>query len=301
MPDNNNSVFFANEGTQINPKVKDRLFNFVFGSFENKIYLLSLYNAINDSDYDDPDELEITTLDDVVYINMKNDVSFLLDSCINLYEHQSTFNPNIPLRGLMYFGHLYDSYLARVNKDYYSGSLVKIPTPRYYVFYNGLKEQPDRTILRLSDAFMIPDTSGDFEWSAVMLNINTGHNKELMNKCQALSEYSQYVADFREALAKGMSKESAAEEAINKAISRPCLGKFFLKWKGDVTSMLLTEFNQKEYDERRRDEGREEGREEGKSELARLITLLIKSGRESEIEHACSDPEYMKKLEEELL
>ena len=190
---------------------------------------------------------------------------------------------------------------------------------------------------------MIPDTSGDFEWSAVMLNINTGHNKELMNKCQALSEYSQYVADFREALAKGMSKESATEEAVNKAISRPCLGKFFLKWKGDVKSMLLTEFNQKEYDERRREEGidlilevvtklrngedeaklrkeysddliekaiefnqkeysiHQEDFERAKNEVARLITLLIKSGRESEIEHACSDSEYMKKLEEELL
>ena len=100
-----------------------------------------------------------------------------------------------------------------------------------------------------------------------------------------------------QAIARGMSKESAAEEAVNKAISRPCLGKFFLKWKGDVTSMLLTEFNQKEYDERRRDEGREEG----KSELAKLITILIKSGRENEIEHACSDSEYMKKLEKELL
>ncbi len=77
---------------------KDRLFTFIFGSPENKAWTLSLFNAVNGSNYDDPDDIEINTIKEVLYLTMHNDVSFLIDGQMNLYEQQSSYNPNMPLR-----------------------------------------------------------------------------------------------------------------------------------------------------------------------------------------------------------
>ena len=120
----------------INRENKSLLFCFIFGSEENKKYLLSLYNAVNNTNYTNIEDIEINSLSDIIYIRMKNDVSFILDSILSLYEHQSTFNPNMPLRGMMYFSTLYSQFLSENQKNIYGKSLVKIPTPRYIVFYN---------------------------------------------------------------------------------------------------------------------------------------------------------------------
>lgn len=165
---------------RINRKFKDRLFRMVF---QSKKDLLELYNAINGTSYTNPDELEINTLDDVIYMGMKNDSSFLIDNFLNLYEHQSTYNPNLPARGLLYFADLYRSYMARKKLNLYSSSLQKLPVPKFVVFYNGKAEEPDQQELKLSDAFEMPE-DGELpavEVRVVMLNINWGHNKELMN------------------------------------------------------------------------------------------------------------------------
>ena len=141
----------ANEGIKVNREYKDRLFRMIFGAEENKHYLLSLYNAINHTSYTKKEDIEITTLEDVIYVKMKNDVSFLLDSQLSLYEHQSSYNPNMPLRGMMYFSHLYLQILSKQKRDIYSNSLVKIPTPRYIVFYNGDEKEEEYIELKLSD------------------------------------------------------------------------------------------------------------------------------------------------------
>ena len=114
----------------INRKHKDSLFKIAFREKEN---LLELYNAINDSDYDNPEELTIYTMEDVVFMGIKNDISFLIGEMMNLYEHQSTENPNMPIRGLMYFAENYESYIARNDVDIYSSTLQKLPFPQYYV------------------------------------------------------------------------------------------------------------------------------------------------------------------------
>ena len=148
----------------INTKNKDSLFRFIFGAEENKKHLLSLYNAINNTHYTNLEDIEINTLSDVIYVRVKNDVSFILYSEMSLYEHQSTFNPNMPLRGMIYFSTLYAQFISENNVNIYSKTLVKIPTPRYIVFYNGNDSYPDKLELKLSDAFEAPDTSGHFEW-----------------------------------------------------------------------------------------------------------------------------------------
>lgn len=101
----------SNSTTKVNIQYKDRLFRLLFGSEEVRENIISLYNALNDTDYPPEHEFDITTLDDAVYIKMKNDVSLLIDSYLPLWEQQSSYNPNMPLRGLMYFGNLYDAYI----------------------------------------------------------------------------------------------------------------------------------------------------------------------------------------------
>ena len=108
---------------RINPnrKYKDALFRFIF---KDKKKLLSLYNALNNSQYTDPEELQITTKDDVIYMQMKEDISFLISSTLNLYEHQSTWNPNMPIRGLIYLATRYEEMIRRQDLDIYGRSLV---------------------------------------------------------------------------------------------------------------------------------------------------------------------------------
>ena len=235
----------VNKG-QVNKEYKDRLFRFIFGAEENREYLLSLCNAIADTNYTDVEDIKITTLNDVLYVKMKNDISFLLGSQMNLFEHQSSFNPNMPLRGLQYFAELYGAYIKENDIKIYTSALQQIPTPRYVVFYNGIGNQPDVVKLKLSDAFQIPDKTGEFEWTATMLNINYGHNKDLMDKCRSLKEYTEFVSNVRR-YTQEMNLKEAIDAAISKAENWQCIGSFLSKCQSEVSAMLLTEFNQKSY------------------------------------------------------
>ena len=154
-----------------NRTYKDGLFRLVF---QRKEDLLSLYNALNGSNYSNPDELEINTLDNVLYLTMKNDVAFLISGTMNLYEHQSTFNPNMPVRGLMYFSKLYEKYIVTNGIDIYTSTPKKLPFPQYFVFYNGTMDEPDRSELKLTDLLDMPSSpkTSCLECTAIMLNIN---------------------------------------------------------------------------------------------------------------------------------
>ena len=137
-----------NETLHTKRTYKDSVFRMLYSRKEE---LLSLYNALNGTDYQDPEQLEVTTLENAIYMNMKNDVSFLLDAEMMLYEHQSTWNPNMPLRDLFYITRLLEKYVNR--ESLYASTLVRIPAPRFVVFYNGSSDTPEDVILRLSDAF----------------------------------------------------------------------------------------------------------------------------------------------------
>ena len=133
--------------------------------FSRKEDLLSLYNAVNGTDYSDPDELEVTTLENALenalYLSMKNDMAFLLNIVLNLYEHQSTFNPNMPTRALLYFAKMYEKFIAKHEINIYSSTPKKLPFPQHIVFYNGTRDEPDRQILKLSDLFEKPPSGAD--------------------------------------------------------------------------------------------------------------------------------------------
>lgn len=164
-------------------KYKDRLFRFLF---QDKKDLLDLYNAVNHSNYRNPEELDIVTLEDVIFMKLKNDLSFMVASRLNLYEHQSTYSPNLPLRGILYFARQYEGLMAQREENIYGTKLVKLPTPQYVVFYNGAKEMPDSRELYLSDAFEAGRGTGCLECCCRVLNINRGHNRDIMQHCRRL-------------------------------------------------------------------------------------------------------------------
>lgn len=256
----------------INRNYKDSLFRMLFG--ENKENALSLYNAVNGSHYENADDLEYTTLGDVVYMKMKNDLSFIFAHSMSLYEHQSTFNPNMPLRGFLYFADLYRKIMPS-GENLYGRRLVKIPAPRYIVFYNGTELQPERQKLRLSDAFEIPDSSGDFEWTATMININGGESDELKESCRVLKDYTFFVECVR-MYAKDVGYGNAVDKAVDTCISKGVLADFLSKHRKEVMNMTLTEFDEEKYREVIREEGREEGREE---ERVSIILNCLLAGR----------------------
>ena len=245
---------------------KDSLFRMVF---REKKELLSLYNAINGTMYEDPEELVVTTIEDVLYMGRKNDISFLIKDVMNLYEHQSSVNPNMPLRGLIYICMLYQGYLEQNNLDIYSSTLLKLPTPKYLVFYNGTKAESDRQELRLSDSFIKREEPPDLECRAVMLNINYGHNKELMEACRKLYEYSRFVEAIRVYLNTGMKLGAAMDQAIEDCIRLDILKELLLKHRGEVKQVILTEYNEERHAKTLLEEGRRQGREES----ARLLQI----------------------------
>ena len=228
----------------VNRKYKDRLFRFLF---QDKKDLLELYNAVNGSSYSDPEELEIVTLEDVIFMKMKNDLSFMISDQLNLYEHQSTFSPNMPLRGLLYFARQYEGMAVRQKEELYSSTLLKLPTPEYIIFYNGKREQADCTTLYLSDAFEAGHGSGCLECRALMLNINRGHNRELMAKCRRLWEYSEFVAEVNGNLDSGMSLKASVMKAMDTCIDQDILADILQKNQSEVFAMLLTEYDEKKH------------------------------------------------------
>ena len=258
----------------VNSKYKDTLFRMIFRDKKN---LLSLYNALNKTSYTNPDDMKITTLEDVIYVGMKNDVSFLLSSIMNLFEHQSTFNPNMPVRGLLYLARIYQNYIRENGLNIYSSTQISLPVPVYVVFYNGRKEEAEYQELKLSDAFKKSEFSGQaaLECRVIMLNINLGHNKELFENCRILWEYAYFINEVRENQKKGSSIEVAVRQAQKSCIEQDILKEFLEKNSAEVSDVILEEFNEEQYAEGLREEGRQKGQEEGKAKT--LISLYQKN------------------------
>ena len=235
--------------------------------FEDKKYLLDLYNCINQTNYQNIDDLEVNTLENVVYITMKNDLSFLIDCNMNLYEHQSTYNPNMPLRGLLYLAQLYNKYITKHNLNLFSSSTLEIPVPQYIVFYNGTKEQPDEQILLLSKLYQKQKERqsgvGCLECEARMLNINYGRNKELLDKCQRLKEYAIFIAKVRQYAMEDIEKrEFAITRAINDCIEQGILVDILKEQKAEVLELVLTTFNRELYEQGLREEAAKEANDQ---------------------------------------
>ena len=252
----------TNADIHVNKKYKDTVFRKLFG--ENKENALSLYNAVNHTSYTNPDDLEYTTLEDVIYMKYKNDVSFLIDKTLSLYEHQSSYNPNMPLRGFLYYADLYRKLIHHSGR-LYSKHLLKIPCPHYIVFYNGSEKDmaEERRTLRLSDAFETDTGAGEYEWTATMININSGKNQSIMDSCHVLYEYVVFVAKIKR-YRDSMELKEAIDLTVRECIKENILRDFLEQHRREVCDMCLTEFDEKKYEDVLREEGREEGLAEGR-------------------------------------
>ena len=252
---------------------------------------MSLYNAVNESSHTDESQIMFNTLNNFLYVSMKNDTSFIFGVTLSLYEHQSTYNPNMPLRMMRYIGNIYRGYADENDFNIYGESIVELPVPRLVVFYNGTKDLPDETILRLSDSFKkeLRDKA-DIEVKVRMLNINYNHNRKIMEACKPLAEYSWFVDKVR-----NHCESETLETAVSNAIFEmddSCLIKPFLRaHMAEVIDMLLAEEQEinaldlirraerKEGIKEGRKEGIKEGRQEG---ICGTVAILKKLGQSDE-------------------
>lgn len=239
--------------------------------FEEKEKLLELYNAVSGKHYENPKELVVNTLENAIYMSIKNDISFIIDSRLSLYEHQSTYNPNLPLRYLFYVSDIYSK--MTVNKNIYGRVPIPVPAPHFVIFYNGESEVPDREYMRLSDLYITEEESPNLELKAVMLNIRPGHNPQLMEACSTLKEYSKFVEKVRD-YTKTLELNMALDKAVTECIEEGILADFLRKNRAEVIKVSLYEYDQEQHMKWLREEGYEQGQEDN---LVTNIKMLMKN------------------------
>ena len=261
----------------VNRTYKSTLFIMLF---QDKHNLLELYNAVSGKHYTDPGVLEINTLENAIYMTVKNDISFLIDGRLSLYEHQSTYNPNLPLRFLIYISKLY-SRMTR-NANLYGTKLIRIPPPEFLIFYNGKEELPEQTMLNLSDMYETKDPHAGLELSAVMLNISGKHNQKLKEACTTLKEYAIYTDKVRK-YAEEAELPDAVERAIQECIAEGVLQDFLEKHRAEAKEMSIFEYDQEKHMRQEREEAWADGHSAGLAE-ARLsmIIQMLKNGMSAE-------------------
>ena len=249
----------TSDALPVNRTFKSTLFIMLF---EDKKNLLELYNAITGKHYADPELLEINTLENAIYMSMKNDVSFLIDGRLSLYEHQSTKNPNLPLRFLLYISHLYSR--LTVKENLYGETIVQIPAPEFLIFYNGKDKMPERQILKLSDMYSVQEGQPKLELNATLLNISGSNNQKLKEACRTLGEYAIYTDKIR-AYTEEMELSEAVDRAMDECIREDVLREFLMKHRAEARAMSIFEYDQ----ERHMQQEREAGIEKGKEQLLR--------------------------------
>ena len=310
-----------------NREHKSRLFSYIFGREETKARTLSLYNSLSGTDYTDPNDITITTIEDVIYMGMKNDLSYIvcdrasLYDALNLNEHQSTPNPNMPIREFLYAAKLYDKYLKQNKKNQYSSVLIPLPIPKLVMLYNGKADMPDESTMRLSDAFragirqnilakneeatgfseeelkeevekVFEKASPDIEVTVRMVNINYGHSPKILSTCEPLNEYAWLIDRIRSNVAAGMELEQAADKALDDMPNEYELKEQLIAHRAEVVGMWITEYNEEETMQM----FKEEGRQEGENLLAALINKLLSLGKNDDIPRVTTDQALREKL-----
>jgi hypothetical protein len=266
---------------EANREHKDSVFTALFG---DKARLIELYNAIANTNYPPDADIQINTLENILLIGPLNDISFLLDNrLIILLEHQSTINPNLPLRFLLFIALIFERLLDAVSL--YKSKLVKIPTPEFITLYNGKEHMPDKTVLRLSDAFKGIGMEISLELKVVVYNINQGRNPQIMKRSRSLADYSAIIAKIREYQAEGQSHEEAIMKAVIYCKEHGIMEGFLEKYGSEVLNMLNVEFKLEDVLAVRFEEGMEEGMEKGKFEVARS---MLAEGFSAEIIKKCT-------------
>ena len=305
-------------GVRSSEKYKSRLFSYIFGREENKRWTLRLYNAVNHSDYKNPEDIQLTTIENVIYMGMQNDLSFIvadnasLFDIMSIYEQQSSYNPNCPVRQFIYAGMLYEKYVHANHFNIYGTTLLPLPIPKLVVLYNGKTDKADDIVLKLSDSFregirrelnekkavsldvddseeaidrILREADPDIEVRARMININYGHNAGILDQCKPLKEYAWFVDQVR-IKAEKMDIEQAIDQAVDEMPEDFEIKKFITDNRTEVAHMLLTEYNEAETMQMFKDEGRQEGRQEGLQEGTELYIKNLMQNLKMTMEQA---------------
>ena len=274
--------------TTSNRKYKDSVFVDLFSEDEKaKENFLSLYNALHNTKLTAIENLKNIRLDQVLYMTFYNDVSYLVDNkIIVLAEHQSTINPNMPLRCLEYISRLYETLFE--SKEKYSRKLLNIPTPEFYVFYNGEEAYPSDKILKLSEAFIERGTETNLDLTVKVININRQNRHPVLENCQTMQEYSIFVETVRKW--KEIDTQNGFEKAVEECIENNILREYLKRKTKEVLNMLLAEYDYETDIAVQRAEEREIAFAEG-------IEQGIEQGIERGIEQGFTDGSYQTKLE----
>ena len=237
---------------------------------------IALYNALHDEPLPEGTTIRKIRIDDVLYMNFQNDISFGISGKIMIFgEHQSTINENMPLRSLMYVGRAYEQLIPI--RDRYKRKRVPIPKPEFYTFYNGKEKWEKEKLLKLSDAFIIQDNEPMLELNVKVININSEENHEILDKCSILREYEQFVEVLRNLQAKG--DVDAHEHAVKECIRNGILVDYLTKKGSEVINMLIAEYDYDLDIEVQREEAFKEGRDKL---LYELIQKNFSKGRTPE-------------------
>ena len=240
-------------------------------------YALDVYNAMNDSVYTDPDMIQIMRLENGISLSVRNDASFFISNYLNLYEHQSTYSPNAPLRFLIYLTNLLKKTIRK--RDLYGRKRVQIATPHFAVFYNGTEKRPEKEVLKLSDAFINRTDTPEIELTVTVYNINPDNNTQLLEKSEVLRSYMIFVNRVRENLehqkkiAQNPSEydeaayeedlEKAINEAIDYCVKHHIMEEFFRENRNEVTKSMVLDYTWERREELIRAEEYEDGKREG--------------------------------------
>ena len=224
--------------TEGNREYKSDLFSMLM---QEKKYALETYNAINNSNHKDPEEIEIITLEHGVSLSIRNDASFILDMSANYYEHQSTYSPNMPLRNLLYYTEDVRRWIRKDEKNIYGRSTIPVPTPHFVVFYNGKQKRPEQEIQRLSDSFTKQTDHPELELTCRVININPGNNVNIMQRSSALAGYS-YLIELVRKYEPDMVLEEAIRRAIDECIAEDILAEFLRAHRNEVEKIMNLDF-----------------------------------------------------------
>lgn len=275
-------------GAKANVKYKDSMFRDLFQIPENAV---DLCRALLNDDTLGLGDIQINTLSDVLFDNVKNDVSYDVNdkNIIVMVEHQSTLNYNMPLRMLLYLAREYEKRY----RDYkiYKKQRIEISTPLLFVMYNGDDEMPAREILRLSDSFPKNSYKAQIEVIVLVINLNKLDKFRSLKKCKTLEGYSIFTNKVKSFIKAGVKLNKAIENAINYCKDNDILKDYLEDRGSEVVNMFRYEYDREAEMKAIREDGIEAGREEGREEG---IRALINTCRELNVK----DPVIAEKLME---
>ena len=244
---------------------------------QDKVKALNVYNVLGNSHFDNPEDVEIITTDGGISLSVRNDASFIIGTDMNFYEHQSTYNPNMPMRSLIYCTDAIDRRIKEKNENLYGHKQIKIPTPRFVVFYNGREKRPAVEKMYLSSAYMGEKKNPDLELSCTVYNLNAPENKKLLEKSEVLYGYTFFVNRVNANKENGMELEQAIDEAIDTCTRENILKDFFGTYKNEVRRIMALDFTFERQIELTKMEYYQDGEKDG--QLQNMISLTVRKLR----------------------